>query len=63
MAKNAALPSIDKDYQAEDDHRTITRAQEICDDKKRMAGVRRHHQKMTRSLTKVGAALGRKGKR
>jgi len=55
----AASPSMmrDRDYQAEDDHRTLTRAQEIAEDKGRMAGVRKHHQKMTKSLSKVGSMM------
>lgn len=52
-----ATSRIDKDYQAEEDHRTLTRAQEIAEDKSRMAGVRTHHTKMTRSLAKVGGLM------
>ena len=54
---------MDRDYRAEDDHRTISRAQEICEDKGRMRDVRKHHQKMTRSLSKVGGLLTKKGRR
>lgn len=61
MAKKKSSPTVapmmDKDYQAEDDHRTLTRAQEICGDRSRMANVRRHHQKMTRALAKTGSML------
>lgn len=59
MAKQAtaSAPSMDKDYQREDDHRTLTRAQEIVEDKGRMAGVRAHHKKMTRSLAQVGGMM------
>jgi hypothetical protein len=52
---------MDRDYQSEDDHRTLTRAQEISEDRKRMSGVRAHHRKMTKSLAKVGSLM--KGKR
>jgi hypothetical protein len=48
---------MDRDYMAEDDHRTLTRAQEIAEDKGRMSGVRKHHRKMTRSLAKVGSMM------
>jgi hypothetical protein len=51
------MPMMDREYQAEDDHRTLTRAQEIAEDGKRMSGVRRHHRKMTRSLAKVGTMM------
>jgi hypothetical protein len=54
---SAPSPMLDKDYHAEDDHRTLTRAQEIAEDKGRMSGVRKHHKKMTRSLSKVGAMM------
>ncbi len=54
MHTKAQQAKMEHDYQAEDDHRTLTRAQEIADDHKRMAGVRKHHEKMTRSLAKVG---------
>ena len=52
-----SAPTMDKDYQAEDDHRTLSRAQEIAEDKGRMSGVRKHHSKMTRSLAKVGSMM------
>jgi hypothetical protein len=46
------------DYQAEDDHRTLTRAEEVRSDPKRMAGVRKHHRKQTQSLSRISKALG-----
>jgi len=55
--RSPAMPTMDKDYQAEDDHRTLSRAQEIAEDKGRMSGVRKHHTKMTRSLAKVGSMM------
>lgn len=60
---NGCYPSSksDKDYQAEDDHRTLSRAEEIRADKARMTGVSKHHKKLTRSLQSVGRSL--KGKR
>ena len=56
-SSSLAAPTMDRDYMAEDDHRTLTRAQEISEDKSRMAGVRKHHKKMTRSLTKVSSMM------
>jgi hypothetical protein len=52
-------PSED-DYRAEDDHRTLSRAAEVRGDPKRMAGVKRHHQKQKRTLGLVGRSLGGK---
>ena len=46
------------EYQAEDDHRTLTRSEEIRGDKKRMAGVLRHHRKQTSALRRTSKALG-----
>lgn len=46
------------DYRAEEDHRTLTRAQEIREDAGRMKGVRKHHLKQTRALGKVGRVIG-----
>lgn len=57
----ASAPMLDRDYQAEDDHRTLSRAQEIAGDHQRMSGVRKHHAKMTKSLQKVGSLLGHRG--
>lgn len=48
----------DREYQAEDDHRTLTRAAEIHGDSDRMAGVKKHHAKQTKALHKVGGMLG-----
>lgn len=55
-----AAPAMDHDYQAEDDHRTLTRAAEVHGDPARMKGVAKHHTKQTRSLAKVGKMLGGK---
>lgn len=46
------------EYQAEEDHRTLTRAEEVRSDSKRMVGVRRHHLKQTRALSRISKALG-----
>lgn len=50
-------PSVtsDRDYQAEDDHRTLSRAADIQSDKGRMAGAKKFHRK----TTKQHAAMGR----
>ncbi len=44
-------------FQAEDDHRTLTRAAEIQADKRRMSGARRQHTKQTKTLEKVGQQM------
>lgn len=54
----AGGPSMDHDYQAEDDHRTMMHAAEIQDDDKRMAGVKRHQRKQTKALARVGSMVG-----
>ena len=51
------------EYRAEEDHRTITRAEEIRADKARMAGVQRHHRKQTSALQRVGRAVGARARR
>lgn len=44
---------VDKDYRAEDDHRTMTRAGEIKADRDRMKAVKDHHKKMSKNMEKV----------
>lgn len=58
MAKNSVQPT--DPWQAESDHSTLARAQEIREDPKRMTGVKKHHAKATRQLGKVGKSLGGK---
>lgn len=51
--------SFDHDkYQAEDDHRTLSRAAEIHGDAHRMTGVRKHHVAQTKNLKAMDMALG-----
>lgn len=57
---NPSMYKSESDYQCEDDHRTMTRAEEIRMDPKRMAGVRKHHRKTTRALKRAGRAIGLK---
>ena len=60
MGKSSAhaAPSMDDDYRAESDHQTLCRAADVRMDKKRMAGVKRHHAKTKASLGRVGRSLG-----
>lgn len=52
------VPSKDEaDYRAEDDHRTLMRAEEIRQDPSRVKGVARHHAKMSQDIARVGEAL------
>lgn len=51
-------PVKEREYRDEDDHRTMTRAAEIQNDRARMSGVRRHQKKATRNLSKVGRMIG-----
>ena len=58
-----SAPSMDKDYQSEDDHRTLTRAEEIRMDAGRMKGVQRHQQKSLKALSRIGRTLGKRSMR
>jgi len=49
----------EQDYQAEDDHRTLARAEEIRADTTRMARVKKHHLKTTRALKRMDRVVGR----
>ena len=54
MKKDAACsPSVDQDWRAESDHRTMMDAAEIQSDKGRMKGVRGHHRKVTKKMSLV----------
>lgn len=60
---NGAINSkSEDDYRAEDDHRTLMRAEEIRQDPGRIKGVARHQRKMTSALANVGRTLGRRGR-
>lgn len=52
----------EKQYRAEDDHRTLTRVAEIEGDGERMKYVREHHRKMTGALARVGKRVNGRGK-
>lgn len=52
-----SMAKMDRDYQAEDDHRTMLRASEIQADRGRMRGVRNHHRKQTKSLKMMDRSL------
>lgn len=60
MASPKGNKAREDEYRSEEDHRTLTRAEEVRADKSRMAGVRRHHAKQTRALKRVGRAVGRR---
>jgi hypothetical protein len=57
----AAAPAADKDYEAEDALRTMTRAEEHQGDKDLMKRVGSHVQKQAASLSKVQAKLQAQG--
>jgi hypothetical protein len=42
---------MDREYQAEDDHRTMMRAAEIGTDRGRMGGVKRHQRKQVKAMS------------
>jgi len=58
MSKDAKKRELD--YRAQDDHRTLTQAAEIAGDRQRMAGVKRHHAKTVKGMSKVGRMIGGK---
>jgi hypothetical protein len=47
----------EEEYRAEEDLRTITRAEEVRADQKRMAGVSRIQRKQLTALQRVGKAI------
>ena len=57
------MPSMDHDYQREDDHRTLTRAAEIISDKARMSGAKQHHRKAGKQLSLVQKTMMGGGRR
>jgi len=46
-----------KSWQAEDDHRTLSRAAEVTQDPQRMKGVADHHKKIQKALGVVGRRI------
>lgn len=48
------------DFQAESDHGTLGRAEDIKASPTRMAGVRKFHKKVTKSIGRVGKLFGGK---
>lgn len=60
---NGSMLKADRDYQCEDDHRTLSRAAEIQADKSRMAGAKKHHRKMKKQHSLVGRMFMSKGRR
>lgn len=47
------------DYRAESDHRTLSDAEEIKQDRGRMRGVKKHHKKVTKKHGFITMALNR----
>lgn len=56
-------PSAADPWQAEDDHRTLSRAAEVQADPQRMKGVAKHHRKVKKQLSSVGRVIGGQGGR
>lgn len=46
-------PSVDRDYQREDDHRTLIRAAEIIGNRARLNGTKRHHRQQRKAMSLV----------
>lgn len=55
----SCAPEPNPEWQAEDDLRTLTRAEEVRSDPARLKRVRRVQEKQVRALRRVGSSLGR----
>jgi hypothetical protein len=49
----AIYAGMNRDYQAEDDHRALTRAGEIMSDRERMKAAKEHAKKMQKHMEKA----------
>jgi hypothetical protein len=63
VAGPGPTPNKPDPWQAEDDHRTLTRAAEVQADPVRMKGVAKHHRKVKKQLASVGRTIGGQGGR
>lgn len=57
MKKGGAMPTMDKDWRAESDHRTLCDADEIRSDQGRLSRVAKHHKSLTARHARVGRLL------
>ena len=55
-------PKSEADYRGESDHRTLTEAADIQQDKSRMAGVKKHHRKVKKGMALVQRQMLQGGK-
>jgi hypothetical protein len=55
---SAEAKKREQESRDEDDHRQLTRAEEIREDKSRMAGVLRHHRKQMRAVQRMSRTFG-----
>jgi len=53
MGPSPASIQKERDYQAEDDHRVLTRADEVRQDPKRLAGARKHARNLVRQASRL----------
>lgn len=63
MKKSNPVPFPDRDYQSEDDHRTLMRASEIQMDHGRMKGVRKHQRKEEKRMSLMKKTMLQSGRR
>lgn len=56
----AMMKKSENDYQAEDDHRTLQRAEEVRADAGRMKRVAVHHRKKMGEMSRIGSILGKR---
>lgn len=59
MRTASLMAKADDDYRCESDHRTLSEAVTIQSDRRRMAGARKHHRKVSKQHSAVGRSLMR----
>lgn len=61
IGKPAKMDAREREYRAEDDHRTLRRAAEVRSDPNRMRDVSSYHRKTLREIGEVGRELRTRG--
>lgn len=58
MAKKSDVSALTSDnkWQAEDDHRTLLRADEVTSDRKRLSAAKQHGKRQLKAITRVMSA-------
>jgi hypothetical protein len=53
LQTSVPAPSMDRDYQSEDDHRMLMRAEEVRMDRRRFSGAMRHGKRQLKAMTRI----------